>query len=374
MKKKPKILVVDDKEENLIAIKRVLRNMEVELITATNGNDALKETLNHDFVLALLDIQMPGMDGYELALILREEEKTAKLPFIFISAVFTDPDNIFKGYELGAFSFITKPFQPEILANKVQFFVEKHQHEVELEAANQLLEQKNHQLLQTYKELDFFTFSVSHNLRQPLRFIQEYLKIFLEEHKGDLSLEEDRLMNVIKSNTLLMQGQLDDLFTYYKLGKHEIRKSHINMNDLVNYALKTVINESQRKKIVFKIDELLYAYGDHLLLLQVVSHILSNAVKFSEKKEHPIIEIHSFQHDGHNVFHIKDNGVGFDMRYAENLFNVFQRLHGQEEFPGRGVELAFVKRIIQRHGGKVWVEAQKDKGADFYFSLPQEDS
>src|ERR1700741_3739465 len=127
MNTKPKILVVDDRVENLVAIEVVLRDLDVELIKATSGNQALKETLYHDFALALLDIQMPDMDGYELASILRDEITTAQLPFIFISAVYTDNMNIFKGYEKGAFSFITKPFQPEILINKVKFFIEKHQ-------------------------------------------------------------------------------------------------------------------------------------------------------------------------------------------------------------------------------------------------------
>jgi two-component system, sensor histidine kinase and response regulator len=370
MKKRPKILVVDDKSENLIAIKKVLQNMDVELITATNGNDALKESLNHDFVLALLDIQMPGMDGYELAAILREEEKTAKLPFIFISAVFTDPDNIFKGYEIGAFSFITKPFQPEILINKVQFFVEKHQHEVELEEANKQLEQKNEQLIQTYKELDIFTLSISHSLRQPLRFIQEYFKILVEEGKRDFNPEENRIINVIKENTVLMQGQLDDLYTFYKLGNQEIRKNKINMNELVDYAISSVTTEDQRKKINFKVDDLLPTFGDHVMLLQVVSSLISNSVKFTSKKENPSIEILSHKKDHQTVYEIRDNGVGFDMKYSDDLFKVFQRLHSESEFDGRGVELAFVKRIIERHDGKVWAEAQKDKGANFYFALP----
>src|ERR1044072_6061462 len=143
MNTKPKILIVDDKSENLVALETVLRDLDIELVKASNGNDALKATLRHDFALALLDIQMPDMDGYELAGILREEDKTARLPFIFISAVYTDNLNVFKGYEKGAFSFITKPFQPEILINKVKFFIEKHQQEVALYELNKNLESKN---------------------------------------------------------------------------------------------------------------------------------------------------------------------------------------------------------------------------------------
>jgi len=142
MNTKPKILIVDDKPENLVAIRVVLKDLDIELVEATSGNEALKATLRHDFALALLDIQMPEMDGYELAGILREEEKTMHLPFIFISAVYTDNLNVFKGYEKGAFSFITKPFQPEILINKVKFFIDKHQQEITLFELNEDLKRK----------------------------------------------------------------------------------------------------------------------------------------------------------------------------------------------------------------------------------------
>ena len=143
---KPKILIVDDRPENLKALRTVLQDLDIDLVEATNGNDALKATLYHDFALALLDVQMPEMDGYELASILREEEKTANLPFVFISAVYTDNLNVFKGYEKGAFSFITKPFQPEILINKVKFFIEKHQQEIALFELNKDLKRKNEDL------------------------------------------------------------------------------------------------------------------------------------------------------------------------------------------------------------------------------------
>jgi two-component system, sensor histidine kinase and response regulator len=367
---KPKILVVDDKRENLFAVERVLRNLEVEIITATSGNEALKATLNNDFALALLDIQMPGMDGYELAAILREEEKTSKLPFIFISAVFTDPDNIFKGYELGAFSFIAKPFQPEILINKVQFFVDKHKHEVELELANKMLAQKNMQLEEAYNELDSFTFSVSHNLQAPLRFIKEYVKIFIEDHDSELNAEGKRLLGVISDNAESMQSQLEDLLAFSQLGKQEIRKSEIDMNHLVEYVIRELTTVEERKRIQFKCGDLAKIFGDHVLLSKAVTALISNALKFTSKVQEPEIEIDCKKEGEEIVYCVKDNGVGFDMQYAHKLFKIFQRLHAESEFPGRGVELAGVKRIINRHGGRVWAESKINEGSVFYFSLP----
>jgi len=168
MNSKPKILIVDDKPENLFALRTVLKCLDIELVEATSGNEALKATLHHDFALALLDIQMPEMDGYELASILREEEKTSHLPFIFISAVYTDNLNIFKGYEKGAFSFIAKPFHPEMLINKVKFFIDEHQQRIALFKLNHELENKN-------KELEVFADSVKFASQYSLSLIEASL-------------------------------------------------------------------------------------------------------------------------------------------------------------------------------------------------------
>src|SRR5665647_738960 len=168
MKTKPKILIVDDKPENLVALRTVLKNLDIQLVEASSGNDALKKTLRHDFALALLDIQMPDMDGYELAKILREEEKTAHLPFIFISAVYTDNMDVFKGYEKGAFSFIAKPFRPEMLINKVKFFIGEHQQRIALFELNNELENKN-------KALEVFADSVKLASQYSLSLIEASL-------------------------------------------------------------------------------------------------------------------------------------------------------------------------------------------------------
>lgn len=369
MEVKPKILVVDDKPENLFAIETVLKNMDVDLVKVTSGNDALKATLHHDFVLALLDIQMPGMDGYELASILREEEKTANLPFIFISAVYTDAGNIFKGYELGAFSFITKPFQPEILQNKVRFFVDHFRHEAELEKANLNLELKNQQLTEAYEELDFFTFSVSHDLRAPLRFILGYAKMLEEDFGNKLNKEGQEYLKNIKVSANAMEGQIDALLAFSNLSTQDIRKSEIDMNWLVKYVVKEKLKDYPDTEIEIK--ELPPAFADNAMIKLVVENLVSNALKFSRKVSQPAITISAEEKKDENVYRIKDNGVGFNMAYAGKLFGVFQRLHSAEEFEGAGVGLAYVKKIINRHGGKVWAESEEKKGASFFFTLPK---
>lgn len=370
MNTKPKILIVDDKPANLVALRTVLKDLDIELVEAESGNEALKATLHHDFALALLDIQMPEMDGYELAGILREEEKTAQLPFIFISAVYTDNLNVFKGYEKGAFSFITKPFQPEILINKVKFFIDKHYHEIALHELNQSLINKNKELEFANKELDSFSYSVSHDLRSPLRSINGYSGMLKENYNDKLDDEGKRILNTIIENTLKMSNLIDSLLNFSRLGRKEMTKVDINMNLLVADTIKECKTEEVNKNTEWKIQELLPVNGDLHLLKQVFCNLISNALKYSSKKDQPEIEIGCQPAHDEITYYVKDNGTGFNMDYKDKLFGVFQRLHNDKDFKGIGIGLALVQRIVTRHGGRVWAEGKVNKGAAFYFSLP----
>jgi two-component system sensor histidine kinase/response regulator len=369
MNPKPKILIVDDKPENLLALRTVLKDLDIELVEATSGNDALKATLRHNFALALLDIQMPEMDGYELAGILREEEKTARLPFIFISAVYTDNLNIFKGYEKGAFSFITKPFQPEILINKIKFFIDKHQQEISLHDLNLELKKKNKELEFINNEMESFSYSVSHDLRAPLRIINAFSSIFKESNYDQLDAESKRLLNSIIRNALKMSSLIDSLLNLSQLGRKEINKVTIDMNMLVAKILDEFKSDTFNESLNLITLELLPAEGDVELVTQVYVNLISNAIKYSSKKDKPEVEIGCQLNDKEVIYYVKDNGVGFDMNYENKLFGVFQRLHNVNEFEGIGIGLAIVQRIVVRHGGRVWAKAEVDKGATFYFSL-----
>jgi two-component system sensor histidine kinase/response regulator len=370
MDPKPKILIVDDKPENLVALRTVLRDLDIELVEATSGNEALKATLRHEFALALLDIQMPEMDGYELATILREEENTSRMPFIFISAVYTDNLNIFKGYEKGAFSFITKPFQPEMLINKVNFFIDKHKQGIDLLKLNADLKNKNKELELTNNELESFSYSVSHDLRSPLRTINGYSKILKEDYTAKLDDEGERMLNIIIESSSKMNGLIDSLLNFSRLGRGQLTKVIVDMNKLVSTIIEELETIQVNKNLRWNIRELSPAKGDAKLLKQVFFNLISNAIKYSAKKDNPEIEISCQLNPQEVTYYVKDNGAGFKMEYKNKLFGVFQRLHGDSEFEGTGIGLAIVQRIVVRHGGSVWGEGEVDKGATFYFSLP----
>ncbi|HLP21355.1 MAG TPA: ATP-binding protein [Chitinophagales bacterium] len=369
MDAKPKILVVDDKPENLVAIDVVLRDLNVELIKVTSGNDALRETLHHNFALALLDIQMPEMDGYELASILREEDKTAHLPFIFISAVYTDNLNVFKGYERGAFSFITKPFQPEILVNKVKFFIEKHQQEISLLNLNKDLEKNVKALEFANKELEAFSYSVSHDLRAPLRAVNGYARILSEDYADKLDDAGRKTIQNICVNATRMGTLIDDLLEFSRLGRKALQKSELNMNVLTEHVVSD-FGKAMPHHAEITIHPLPSVMADYTLIYQVMINLIANAVKYSSKKTKPVVEISGTKVEGEVVYTVKDNGAGFDMKYASKLFGVFQRLHSNEEFEGTGVGLAIVQRIITKHGGRIWADATLNSGATFSFTLP----
>lgn len=223
------------------------------------------------------------------------------------------------------------------------------------------------------KELEAFTYSVSHDLRAPLRAIDGFSKVLLEDCSSQLVGEGKRLLNVIISNVRKMSNLIDDLLAFSRLSRKELRPVRIDMGALLQEAFEEIRAQTQQQlPIRLAVDSLPPALGDRAMLRQVFVNLLSNGVKFSSKSPETIIQITGVKQDGFLVYSIRDNGVGFNPKYAHKLFGVFQRLHSVEEFEGTGVGLAIVKRIVQKHGGQVWADGSENAGATFHFSLPAE--
>ena len=230
---------------------------------------------------------------------------------------------------------------------------------------------RTEQLRKTNAELEAFSYSVSHDLRAPLRAIHGYTKILQAEYESKVDAEGRRLMNNVIDNAKKMGQLIDDLLAFSRLGRHEIMKMNIPMHDLVTEICNEITKDQpDQSRIAFVIKNLLPAKADNTAIKQVWLNLISNAVKYSRQKATAVIEITSEKIGEEVVYSIKDNGAGFDMRYADKLFGVFQRLHSEEEFEGTGVGLAIVQRIILKHGGRVWADGKVNEGATFYFSLP----
>jgi PAS domain S-box-containing protein len=224
------------------------------------------------------------------------------------------------------------------------------------------------QLESVNRELEAFSYSVSHDLRAPLRAIDGYTRMLEEDYEQVFDKEGKRLLNVIQYNANQMGHLIDDLLAFSKLGRKELQKTEINMTELAKKVI-IELNRSLEHNAEVTVHNLLPVQADASLMSQVWVNLISNGIKYSSKTAEPAIEIKSEMKNGMIIYSVKDNGVGFDMKYADKLFGVFHRLHKNEEFEGTGVGLAIVQRIIQRHGGEIWADAELNKGATFYFSL-----
>jgi light-regulated signal transduction histidine kinase (bacteriophytochrome) len=238
-----------------------------------------------------------------------------------------------------------------------------------LEESRTELDVLNKQLQAANKELEAFAYSVSHDLRAPLRNIDGFSQILLEDYSDILDKQGQHYLQRVRAGTQNMGQLIDDILSLSRSGRHHMDKKTINMDPIVREVCKSLENELKDRKVDFTVHECPPALADSHLVKIVFTNLLSNALKFTRIHENAKIEIGSMTEDGHTVFFIKDNGAGFDMKYADKLFVPFQRLHRAEEYEGSGIGLAIVQRIIHRHGGRIWAESEIDVGTTFYFTL-----
>jgi len=251
----------------------------------------------------------------------------------------------------------------------LRFVTERRQAENEIRHLNKNLAERSLEVEVANKELEAFSYSVSHDLRAPLRAVDGFSRILLEEHASQLSEEGQGFLSRVRENALNMGQLIDDLLTFSRLSRQPLKKQNILTADLARQVLDGLKQEQNGRRIEASVADLPQCEGDPNLLKQVFVNLLSNAVKYTDKREVSRIEVGSEKINGEIIYFVKDNGAGFNMKYANKLFGVFQRLHRSEEYEGTGVGLAIVQRVVHRHGGRIWAEAAVDKGASFYFTL-----
>jgi PAS domain S-box-containing protein len=246
---------------------------------------------------------------------------------------------------------------------------ERMQAESEIRDLNRQLQAQAESLTAANRELEAFSYSVSHDLRSPLRAIDGYTRILSEEYSSSLDAEGRRLCAVVTNETRRMGQLIEDLLAFSRAGRAEMHPSPVDMEALARSAFEELTMPEDRQRIEFKVGELPAAEGDPILINQVWTNLLANAIKFSSRQERALIEVEGRQTDDEALYFVRDNGAGFPMKYADKLFGVFERLHHESDFQGTGVGLAIVQRIVNRHGGRIWAESKANQGATFYFTL-----
>ena len=509
------ILLVDDAPDKLLALEAALSDLGQTVVKAYSGPEALRLVLRRDFAVILLDINMPGMDGFETASLIRQRKSSAHTPIIFVTSFSTGDIEVYRGYSLGAVDYLFTPVTPEVLRSKVSVFVElakknreiqrqaaalrraeeermqrklaeanariewetrrnhffrlsiellaiakydstftqtnptwqktlgyaedelhghklrefihpedlqamdevienvlkadaslyfenrfrcrdgnyrwlgwtiapfaaegllyifarditeRRQRETEIQRLNADLEQRSLSLQMLNQELESFSYSLAHDLRTPLRSISAYSEMLAAGEAGELTPEVIHMVRTINRNSGRMTQLMDDFLAFFRVARKDVKQEIIAMTSVVREAIASIGADGKRV-IDFRVDNLPEAKGDPAMVLQVFINLISNAVKFTGNRDRAVIEIGSLSGRTPTVYFVKDNGVGFNMKYYSRLFGVFERLHRREEFDGTGIGLAIVQKIVQRHGGAVWAEAVVDQGATFYFTL-----
>jgi len=239
----------------------------------------------------------------------------------------------------------------------------------ERKRAEEEIQRVNAALVDANKEIEAFNYSVAHDLRAPLRRTDGFAQLLLEEYGAGLPEEAQHYLRRMREGTHQMGQLVDDLLNLARIGRKDVSLQVTGLSSLVNEALVELKRETDGRAIAWKISPLPFVECDPALMKVVFTNLLSNAVKYTRPRQRAIVEIGTTEHDGRATIFVRDNGVGFSMKYADKLFGVFQRLHRVEDFEGTGVGLATVQRIVHKHGGQIWAEAELDKGASFYFTL-----
>ncbi len=403
------ILIAEDSPTQAAQLQHMLENQGYIVTAAANGRQALARLRIKKPDLVITDVVMPEMDGYELCSAMKSDPEFVRIPIILVTTL-SDPGDVIRGLECGADNFIVKPYDERYLLSRVQFILlnremdrgnengtgveiyfngAKHSIQADrLQILNLLLStyeaaieknkiltttqaelrHSNGRLENAFRELESFSYSVSHDLRAPLRRIKGFADLLQSAAGEALPVQaRDHLARIVAGSEE-MDRLIVDLLEFSRLSRVELRESRIDMNALVREVVAS--SGETGRTIHWSVQPLPDVIGDGAILKQAFVNLISNAVKYTRGRNPAEIEIGvEGQEDGFPVIFIRDNGAGFDMRYADKLFGVFNRLHRADEFEGTGIGLANVRRIIDRHGGRTWAFAKPGEGATFFVTL-----
>lgn len=404
------ILAVEDSLVQAKKLERFFKEYNINYQLYPNAEEAYAAALKEKPELIISDIVMPGMDGYDFCRKVKSDESLWDIPVILLTSL-QDPQDIIKGLQAGADNFITKPYENKYLFSRVQYLMinrdiriagsaemvielvfRNHKYKINsdkkqildlllsvYEAAIQrneeliemkaMLESVNENLLQANHDLESFSRTVSHDLKSPLNGVIGFANLLLNDNTSILSDKSKVYLQNISQSAWNMSNLIQDLLAFSRSGLVEIQQEPINLNEIAEEVMSTILMADPSRKVKVTIEPELNAKADKKLMKVVLNNLLGNAYKYTSKVEQAEISFGKKDYYGQDLFYVSDNGAGFDMLQADKLFQPFERLHSNCDFKGTGVGLSTVQRIIEKHGGRVWAESEVGKGATFYFTL-----
>ncbi|MGC7870178.1 sensor histidine kinase [Desulfosporosinus sp. SYSU MS00001] len=352
----PEILLVDDTPEHIETAVMMLRESNFKVRIATKGSTAFKLIEQHPPDLILLDVYMPEMDGFDICRILKTESDFSYIPIIFLTSS-NDPESIKKGFELGAQDYVVKPFNISELLARVHTHIK--------------LKIQTESLIKANQELDSFCYTVAHDLKAPLLSLRKLTEYLALDYSTLLDNDGLELIDNIQQKSQEVVKLVDHLLELSRMSEMPMSIEPINLEQLFRKVYDELIKLEPPRNVTLRINNIPLIQGDLVMIKLLAINILSNALKYTRIRKDACIDISSSENETEYIISVRDNGAGFDMRYASRLFSVFQRLHSQNEFEGSGVGLAIAQKILKRHHGLAWMTGKVDEGATFYFSLPK---
>ncbi len=362
---RPKILIVDDRPENLLATERVLRYLNAAIFKSSSGNEALSLMLRHRFAVVLLDVQMPEMDGFETAMLMQEHDDMKTTPIIFVTALSKEEKYATQAAEIGAVDYIFKPINPEILKSKVKVYLD-------LYVQREQIVQLNDELKQYNEELERFAYICSHDLQEPVRMMGSFAELFDKNYRHTLDGKAQKYLEFISSNAKHMQKMISDILTFSRIGREEPEIEEVNCNSVLQEVLREFEPVIDEKKARISLDELPTIKTCHTLVSVLFQNLIGNALKFQDGRNAPEIDIRGEESKAEWKFTIRDNGIGIEPEFQDKVFAIFQRIHRKEEYPGTGIGLSTCKKFLELCGGAIGFVSEPGRGTTFYFTIPKQ--
>ncbi len=389
------LLLVDDQRENLVALESLLTFPDYNLTSVTSAQDAMMALLKIEFALIVLDVEMPAMNGIELARVIKQRQKTRDVPIIFLSAHHDAERDILSGYGAGAVDYVTKPLNAAILRSKVAVFAELYRKNRELKAANsalqseiverkiieaalqeanQLKSERTAELHEMIQELEAFSYSIAHDMRAPLRAMQGFSHVLREEHASQLDAQGVEYLRRIDSAANRLDRLIQDVLSYNKILRAPLPMQPIDLDRLARDIIATYPNWQPPQADVYIDGRLPSVVGNEAFLTQCLSNLVGNAVKFQPRGNLPRVRIWAEPKEGETRVWVEDNGIGIAPKDHERIFRLFEQVNAPNEYDGTGVGLTIVRKAIERMNGQHGCESELGQGSRFWLQLKTGDN